>query len=214
MGSSKIHPENDPFGEAAQSCIHSFWSGPQDCMKTLAPQFQSNSGWKGPLWWALELNLLPKAPRAGHSGVLNVPRHGDPTTSLGNSVSDQLHQRKVFLLSHPHFPRGVPGQLPGLEEQLWHSQVTGHKTSQKNTQKATTPHKEQGETGPRAKTWLHRSKEDVAEQFPHSSFDPEEPKGVFCAASAFQPEITRSQSLLPWKPSLSPQLDTKGVSQG
>lgn len=38
----------------------------------------------------------------------------------GNSISDQPHDRKVSL-SHPDFPCGVPGQLPGLEEELWHN---------------------------------------------------------------------------------------------
>lgn len=36
---------------------------------------------------------------------------------------------KFFLLSHPDFPRGVPAQLPGLQEGLWHCQVTVHKSS-------------------------------------------------------------------------------------
>lgn len=29
-GSNKIHPEKDPFGEAAQIWIHCFWSEPQE----------------------------------------------------------------------------------------------------------------------------------------------------------------------------------------
>lgn len=36
MGSGNIHPENDPFGEAAQVWIKSFWSGPWDCIETSA----------------------------------------------------------------------------------------------------------------------------------------------------------------------------------
>lgn len=99
MGSSKIHPENVPFGEAAQIWIHSFWPGPQGCIKTLTHQFQSNSGWKGPLWRALESNLLPR-----HSAALNDSKHGDPTASLGSSVSDQPHDRQVSPSISPQFP--------------------------------------------------------------------------------------------------------------
>lgn len=32
----KVHPENDPFGEAAQIWINPFWSGPRDRIKTSA----------------------------------------------------------------------------------------------------------------------------------------------------------------------------------
>lgn len=86
MGSSKIHPEKDPFGEAAQIWIHSFWSGPQDCIKILAHHFQSNSGWKVSLLgsgvqppdrstqtWALRSPECLQAWRSNNlSGQLNV----------------------------------------------------------------------------------------------------------------------------------------------
>lgn len=36
MGSGKIHPENDPFGEVAWIWINPFWSGPRDCIKRSA----------------------------------------------------------------------------------------------------------------------------------------------------------------------------------
>lgn len=46
---------------------------------------------------------------------------------------------KFLLLSHPNFPRGVSVQLPGLEQELWHSQVTVHKTSPYPKSNHTTP---------------------------------------------------------------------------
>lgn len=105
VGSSKIHPEKDPFGGAAQIWIHCFWSEPQEIKRLWIITFRV-------IWASLVGSGVQSPAQSTKQGTQDLQAWRSHNLSLGNSISDQCQESFSFYLI-PIFPLGSQGSCLG-----------------------------------------------------------------------------------------------------